>query len=101
MSFFKILKRKNKKQFVEGFCPRVTFGGRGGRKKRSMFSTLDKPASMKEMMSILSGARALSKKLNGCTNMCVVGATAGLNVRSPIPTPCHAVALFPSFGLSA
>jgi hypothetical protein len=66
-----------------------------------MFSTLDKPASMKEMMSILSGARALSKKLNGCTNMCVVGATAGLNVRSPIPTPCHAVALFPSFGLSA
>jgi hypothetical protein len=47
-----------------------------------MFSTLDKPASMKEMMSILSGARALSKKLNGCTNMCVVGATAGLNVCS-------------------
>ena len=45
---------------------------------------MDKPASMKEMMSILAGAKAVSKKLNGCTNMCVVGATAGLNVISPL-----------------
>lgn len=49
-----------------------------------MFSMMDKPASMKEMMSILAGAKAVSKKLNGCTNMCVVGATAGLNVISPL-----------------
>ena len=57
-----------------------------------MFSMMDKPASMAEMMSILAGAKAVSKKLNGCTNMCVVGATGGLNVLSPPMIPPSRVA---------
>ena len=36
-------------------------------------------ASMKEMMSIFKHAKAVSEKLNGCTNYCQVGATAGLS----------------------
>ena len=34
---------------------------------------------MSEMMSIFKHAKAVSEKLNGCTNYCQVGATAGLS----------------------
>ena len=48
-----------------------------------MFSTLDKGASSADILSILNGkyGKKLSAQLNGCTNMCQVGATAGLSVR--------------------
>ena len=51
----------------------------------SMFSTLDKGASSADILSILNGkyGKKLSAQLNGCTNMCQVGATAGLSVRAP------------------
>jgi hypothetical protein len=45
---------------------------------------------MAEMMSIFKQAKATSEKLNGCTNYCQVGATAGLSVGDfsvPVPGP--------------
>jgi len=61
--------------------------------RRSVYQTLSGPdmfnilseggASAAEIMSILNGkyGKGLSSQLNGCTNMCVPGATAGLSVR--------------------
>jgi hypothetical protein len=49
-----------------------------------MFNILSEGgASAAEIMSILNGkyGKGLSSQLNGCTNMCVPGATAGLSVR--------------------
>lgn len=45
------------------------------------FSSLDKMASMAQLMSIVNHQKAVSNKLNGCSGVCVVGATAGLSVR--------------------
>ena len=44
-----------------------------------VFETMQ-AASMSEMMSIFKQAKAVSQKLNSCTNYCQVGATAGLSV---------------------
>ena len=46
----------------------------------TMFMNLDKAASMAELMSIVNRQKAVSAKLNGCSNYCVPGATAGVSV---------------------
>lgn len=43
------------------------------------FVQLDKMASMAQLMSIVNHQKHVSAKLNGCSGVCVVGATAGLN----------------------
>ena len=40
-------------------------------------------ASMAQLMSIVNHQKAVSAKLDGCSGVCVVGATAGLSVRFP------------------
>ena len=51
---------------------------------------LHKMASMAQLMSIVNHQKAVSAKLNGCSGVCVVGATAGLSVR---PSSAHACSL--------
>jgi hypothetical protein len=51
-----------------------------------MFTHLDKAASMAQLMSIVKHQKAVSAKLNGCSGVCVVGATAGLSVRKETGT---------------
>jgi len=46
-----------------------------------MFTNLVAMASMAQLMSIVNHEKSVSAKLNGCSGVCVVGATAGLSVR--------------------
>ena len=61
------------------------FGVVGKHADVAQFILTRKLVQMAQLMSIVNQQKSVSAKLNGCSGVCVVGATAGLSVTASLP----------------